>query len=378
MTVSSRVTDGYESNNVEFGNSIYITVPDYDLEATSISVDSGYRQVCEGADIYISLSVTNLGTDNAGSHYYEALVSTGNSVSAIYTGTSLGYASGTPNVPTYTHTSMMATLPTSITPGTYYVGLYVDYGDYISETDENNNIVASSSAQLTVIDCGPDLEPTSVSGPISGVRGGTAQVSVQIANVGMEDATNVDYSIYLSSDSSISGSGNDVMVGSDVANSIAQGGSWSGNINLGIPSNLGDGCWYWGIIVDPNDSIIEMDETNNAMPSSGQFCVEQADIVIDSISASENAVSGQSATVYMNISNSGGSDAGSFNVQLVLSLDAQAGTDDTQVDSFRIDPLTSGSTIQVTRTITIPGQHIGQFHWVVIADTASELSLIHI
>jgi len=371
---SSRVTEGDESNNIEVGNSIYITVPDYDLEATSISVDSGYRQVCEGADIYISLSVTNLGTDNAGSHYYEALVSTGNSVSAIYTGTSLGYASGTPNVPTYTHTSMMATLPASITPGTYYVGLYVDYGDYISETDENNNIVASSSAQLTVIDCGPDLEPTSVSGPISGVRGGTAQVSVQIANIGMEDVTNVDYSIYLSSDSSISGGGNDVLIGSDVANSIAQSGSWSGNINLGIPSNLGDGCWYWGIIVDPNDSITEMDETNNAMPSSGQFCVEQADIIIDSISASENAVSGQSATVYMNISNSGGSDAGSFNVQLVLSLDAQAGTDDTQVDSFRIDPLASGSTIPVTRTITIPGQHIGQFHWVVIVDTASEVA----
>ena len=370
---SSRVTEGDETNNIEVGNSIYITVPDYDLQATSISVDSGYRQVCEGADIYISLSVTNLGSDNAGSHYYEALVSTGNSVSAIYTGTSLGYASGTPNVPSYTHTSMMATLPTTITPGTYYIGLYVDYGDYISETDENNNIVASSTAHLTVIDCGPDIEPTSVSGPTSGVRGGTAQVSVQIANIGMEDATNVDYNIYLSSDSSISGS-NDVFIGSDVANSVAAGGSWSGNVNLGIPSNLGDGCWYWGIIVDPNDSITEMDETNNAMPSSGQFCVEQADIVIDSISASENAVSGQSATVYMNISNSGGSDAGSFNVYLLLSLDAQGGTDDTQVDSFQVNPLTSGSTIQVTRTVTIPGQHIGQFHWVVIVDTASEVA----
>ena len=373
VDTSSRVTEGDETNNIERGNSISISTPDYDLEATSISVDSGYRQVCEGSDIYISLSVTNLGSDNAGSHYYEALVSTGNSASAIYTGTSLGFASGTPNVPSYTHTSMMATLPASITPGTYYIGLYVDYGDYISETDENNNIVASTSAHLTVIDCGPDLEPTSVSGPTSGVRGGIAQVSVQIANVGMEDATNVDYSIYLSSDSSISG-GNDVFIGSDVANSVASGASWSGNVNLGIPSNLGDGCWYWGIIVDPNDSITEMDETNNAMPSSGQFCVEQADIVIDSISASENAVSGQSTTVFINISNSGGSDAGSFNVQLLLSLDAQAGTDDTQVDSFRVNPLTSGSTIQVTRTITIPGQHIGQFHWVVIADTASEIA----
>ncbi len=370
---TSRVTEGDETNNVEVGNSIYISVPDYDLEATSISVDSGYRQVCEGSDIYITLSVTNLGSDNAGSHFYEALVSTGNSASAIYTGTSLGYASGTANVPSYTHNSMLATLPTSITPGTYYVGLYVDYGDYISESNENNNIVATNSAQLTVIDCGPDLEPTSVSGPISGVRGGTAQVSVQIANVGMEEINSVDYNIYLSSDSSITGAGNDVLVGSDVTGTIAQSGSWTGTINLGIPSNLGDGCWYWGIIVDPNNSIVEMDENNNAMPSSGQFCVEKADILIDSIGVSENAVSGQSATVYINLSNDGGSDSQSFDVRLLLSLDAQAGTDDTQVDSFRVNPLASGSSVEIIRDVTIPGQHIGNFHWVVIVDTSSEV-----
>ena len=250
---TSRISEGDETNNIEVGNSIYITVPDYDLEATSISVDSGYRQVCEGSDIYVTLSVTNLGSDNAGSHYYEALVSSGNSASAIYTGTSLGYASGTANVPSYTHTSILATLPPSITPGTYYVGLYVDYGDYISESDENNNIVATSTAQLTVIDCGPDLVPTSVSGPSSGVRGGPAQVSVQISNTGMEDTTNVDYSIYLSADTSITGSGNDVLVGSDVTGTIAQGNAWSGLVNLGIPSNLADGCCLLYTSPSPRD-----------------------------------------------------------------------------------------------------------------------------
>ena len=371
---TSRISEGDETNNIEVGNSIYITVPDYDLEATSISVDSGYRQVCEGSDIYVTLSVTNLGSDNAGSHYYEALVSSGNSASAIYTGTSLGYASGTANVPSYTHTSILATLPPSIAPGTYYVGLYVDYGDYISESDENNNIVATSTAQLTVIDCGPDLVPTSVSGPSSGVRGGTAQVSVQISNTGMEDTTNVDYSIYLSADTSITGSGNDVLVGSDVTGTIAQGNAWSGLVNLGIPSNLADGCWYWGIIVDPNNSIVEMDEGNNALPSSGQFCLEQADIIIDSIGFSNDAVSGQSTTVYINLSNAGGSDASSFDVRLLLSIDAQAGTDDTQVDNFRINPLTSGTSTSIVRSVTIPGQHIGDFHWVVIVDTSSEVA----
>jgi len=373
VDTTSRVSEGDETNNVEAGNSVYIAVPDYDLEATSISVDSGYRQVCENSDIYITLSVTNLGADNAGPHYYEAIVSTGNSVSAIYAGTSLGYASGAANVPSYTHSSIQATLPSTITPGTYYVGLYVDYGDYISESDENNNIVVTNSAQLTVIDCGPDLEPTSISGPTSGVRGGMAQVSVQISNVGMEDVTSVDYSIYLSTDSSISGTGNDVLVGSDVSGTIAQSATWSGTVNLGIPSNLGDGCWYWGILVDPNNSIVEMDETNNAIPSSGQFCLEQADIVIDSIGYSNNAVSGQSSTVFINLSNIGGSDAPSFTARLLLSLDAQSGTDDTQVDSFRVDPLTSGSSANIIRNIIIPSQHIGDFHWVVIVDTLSEV-----
>ena len=373
VDTTSRVSEGDETNNVEAGNSVYIAVPDYDLEATSISVDSGYRQVCENSDIYITLSVTNLGADNAGPHYYEAIVSTGNSVSAIYAGTSLGYASGAANVPSYTHSSIQATLPSTITPGTYYVGLYVDYGDYISESDENNNIVVTNSAQLTVIDCGPDLEPASISGPTSGVRGGTAQVSVQISNVGMEDVTSVDYSIYLSTDFSISGTGNDVLVGSDVSGTIAQSATWSGTVNLGIPSNLGDGCWYWGILVDPNNSIVEMDETNNAIPSSGQFCLEQADIVIDSIGYSNNAVSGQSSTVFINLSNIGGSHAPSFTARLLLSLDAQSGTDDTQVDSFRVDPLTSGSSANIIRNIIIPSQHIGDFHWVVIVDTLSEV-----
>jgi len=370
---TDRVSEGDETNNILAGNSVSITVPDYDLEATSISVDSGYRQVCEEADIYITLSATNLGTDNAGSHYYEATVSTGNSASAIYLGTSLGFANGVADVPSYTHSGMQATLPASITPGTYYVGLIVDSGDYISESDENNNIVATTSAQLTVLDCAADLEPTSVSGPSSGVRGGTVQVNVQIANPGLEDAFNVDYNVYLSRDTTITGGSADVLVGSDVVNSIAFGSSFSGSINLAIPSNLDDGCWFWGLIADPNAAIDEMDETNNAISSSGQFCLQEADLVVDSISLPVDAVSGQSASVTITVVNTGGSDAGAFDVRLLLSLDAQVGTDDTQLDSFRITSLASGASSEITREVTIPGGHIGQFHWVVLLDSSSEI-----
>ncbi|MEC7704408.1 MAG: CARDB domain-containing protein, partial [Candidatus Thermoplasmatota archaeon] len=78
-------------------------------------------------------------------------------------------------------------------------------------------------------------------------------------------------------------------------------------------------------------------------------------------------------TVYINISNVGGSDASSFAARLLLSIDAQAGTDDTQVDSFRINSLSSGSSTEIIRDVTIPGQHIGNFHWVVIVDTLSEV-----
>ena len=369
---TDRVSEGDETNNILRGNSVSITVPDYDLEATSLSVDSGSRSVCEGADIYLTLTVTNRGSDYAGTHYYEAAVATGSSDLDILYGTSLGWASGQSGVSSYTHSSIQAALPTTLSPGTYWVGLIVDTFDDVSESDESNNIVATSSAQLTILDCAPDLEAVSVSGTSSGVRGGTVSVDVQVDNVGREVAQSVGVDIYLSSDSNIDS--NDVHIGSDTISILAESGTWSNSLSLSIPSNLGDGCWYWGMMVDRIGGIVEMDETNNVVASSGQFCLQQADLVVDSVTGPATTASGQSVEVSITISNDGGSDAVASEGRLLISIDGSENAGDTQVDSFAVPSLVAGASTTVNLQVIIPSGHVGDFHWVAVIDTTAMVS----
>jgi len=371
VDTTSVVDEGDENNNILTGNSITISEPDHDLEATSITVDSNYRQVCEGEDIYLTLSVTNLGSDYAGYHQYEATVATSGTDTAIYYGTSLGTASGNSGVPSYTHTSMRATLPTSLTPGTYYVGIIVDVWDNVDETDENNNIVATQSAELTILDCAPDVEAISISGPSNGVRGQSLQVTAQIKNDGLEDAVNVGYEIFFSQDASITGQ--DVLVASGNINSILMGAMWTDSVTISVPSNLADGCWYWGLIVDPANSIAEMDETDNSLASTNQFCLQQADLIVSSISSPDEVMSGQNVEVDITINNVGGSNAGGFTVLLMLSDDTQLSSDDIELDSFVVEPLLNGDSTTISRTVTVPGQQIGTRYWVVILDSDDDV-----
>jgi subtilase family serine protease len=366
---TDRVSEGDETNNILRGNSISITVPDYDLSATSISVDASSRSVCVGDDIYLTLSVTNLGSDYAGSHYYEATVATGSSDLAILYGTSLGYAPGQSGVASYTHTSIQAALPSSLGAGTYWVGLIADTFDDISESDESNNIVATSSAQLTILDCQPDLSAISISGTSSGVRGGTVQVDVQVDNIGRREAQGVGVDVYLSTDSAIDSS--DVYIGSDTISSLAEAGTWTNQLSLSIPSDLGDGCWTWGLIVDLAGGIVEMDESNNIIASSGQFCLQQADLIVTSVSAVSDTASGQSVEVTIVVTNSGGSAAGASVGSLLLSVDASESSGDSQIESFSIPNLAAGASDNIVVMVTIPSGHVGDFYWIVVLDTAA-------
>jgi len=366
---TDRVSEGDETNNILRGNSISITVPDYDLSATSVSVDASSRSVCIGDDIYLTLSVTNFGNDFAGSHYYEATVATASSDLAILYGTSLGYAPGQSGVASYTHTSIQAALPSSLGAGTYWVGLIADAFDDISESDESNNIVATSSAQLTILDCQPDLSAISISGTSSGVRGGTVQVDVRVDNIGRREAQGVGIDVYLSTDSTIDSS--DVYIGSDTINSLGEAGTWTNQLSLSIPSNLGDGCWTWGLIVDLAGGIVEMDESNNIIASSGQFCLEQADLIVASVTAVTNTASGQSVEVTIGVTNSGGSAAVASVGRLLLSIDASESAGDSQIDSFSIPNLVVGASSQIVVMVTIPSGHVGDFYWVAVVDTGA-------
>ena len=371
---TDRIDEGDETNNILTGNQISISDPDYDLEATSISL-TGITSVCLGGTFDLSVSVNNLGNDYAGFHYYTVMLSLSNTASSIYSGTNLGSAYGYSGVAYYTD-NIQATVPTSIAPGTYYVGLIVDSANNVDETDENNNIVATqSNGRLTIIDCKPELFSSSISGPNIVIRGEDVQLDYQIMNSGDVDTSSIYVEFYISSDSLITTS--DILLGSTIINSLTQGQSSSLSIDLTVPSNLGNGCWYWGIIIDPNDSIDEENELNNAASSSQEFCTDQANLHIVSVTTPSPITSGQTLDIIFVIGNEGGIDANGFYCRVLLSIDVLSGTDDTQVSTFYINELLAGTSIEVTHSITVPVGHIGQFHWILLLDTNNDVSEEH-
>ena len=365
---TDRVDEGDESNNADDGNSISITVADPDLRADYVSVNSATQSICEQGTVTIDLDVSNQGNVNANSHYYDISFSTSGSFGSW---TSIGQGNGPGGVSSYSH-QVSGGIPASMTAGTYYARLYVDPYDYISESDEFNNDIMTSSAQLTVLDCTPDLSPTTISGPTSTPPGATVQVSYGVENLGVQETTNVAIDIFLSRDTTITSS--DTHLGATTAASIQGGTTHSDSLSLTIPSNIGSGCWYWGIIADMNDNIAEKLETNNALASSSQVCIDQPNLRIVSVSNPSSALLGQTVDVTVIIENIGASNSMAFSVELKLSVESPSGHSDILLDTFQVNSLNSQTNSEIVRTVQLPSSPAGTYHLYAIADTSGVIT----
>jgi len=152
--------------------------------------------------------------------------------------------------------------------GTYYVGAIADWYDQISETNDTNNALRSSSCSngsLTVNTQG-DLELISVThSPCSVSSGGSISVTCQVRNNGPGSTGASMTGIYLSKDTAISTS--DTKIGEypvgplSAGSTHSQGGSYPVTIGL-------DGTFYVGAIADWNNQVSETNEGNNALRSS--------------------------------------------------------------------------------------------------------------
>ncbi|MEZ6243202.1 MAG: GC-type dockerin domain-anchored protein [Phycisphaerales bacterium] len=145
-------TDAFDSNdNTETWDSFPITVNGVaDLVAQSVSAPSGVYQ--PGQNINVNFSTHNQGGDPSNSITVDFRLSLNNIISTgdvplgtqVYSGLS---GNGTLS------TSSLRTIPGSIAPGTYYVGIIVSASDDVNSA---NNTVASIGT-ITVQNCPADL-----------------------------------------------------------------------------------------------------------------------------------------------------------------------------------------------------------------------------
>ena len=361
------VAEGDETNNEESGNSVSITVAEPDLRADLISITQSTRTICEQGTMNLNVDVSNQGNTNAGSHYYEVLFSQSGTSGSW---TSIGQASGSSGVSSYS-TQVGGTATSTMGVGSYYVRLFVDSSYQISESDESNNIYTSTSRELTIQDCRPDLTPTALNGPTSIIAGQSISLSYTVENSGVDTANNIAVDMFLSTDRTITTS--DSHLGATSVG-IAGGSSHSDTLSVSIPSNLGSGCWYYGVIVDMNDVIPELNENDNSFSPAGQVCILQPNLRVVSVSSPGPSTLGQSVEVSTLVENAGGADAGGHTLSIFIEVVEPTGVSETLVESTIISNLVSGSTLEVTRTIQLPTSPSGTFRIMVVIDYLAEIT----
>lgn len=155
------------------------------------------------------------------------------------------------------------TIDPTTAPGTYYVGIYVDSGNVLAETNETNNAKTMSGTVKVVRSV--DMIVTSVSAPTSVTRGTTFSVPVTIKNQGTTQTSiyPIYINVYLSTDTTITTS--DTLLGQmSLASYLAAGASANGTLSTYVPTSMSARTYYIGAIVDPTNVQAETNETNNA------------------------------------------------------------------------------------------------------------------
>ncbi|MED5487267.1 MAG: thrombospondin type 3 repeat-containing protein [Candidatus Thermoplasmatota archaeon] len=168
--------------------------------------------------------------------------------------------------------------------GTYYY-------DYSSGLDSNESVSFSTNStnggvyfiavlhysgdgnynldvQTTDLSSVPDLVIANVTGPMNATGGDVVTLDYNLSNVGGGDytASGTD-PVYITgwlSTNDIISTFDFEMEGNSTAPSVSAGQIVPGSLSVTVPDDQESGTFYWGVMIDAADSLVELSETNNS------------------------------------------------------------------------------------------------------------------
>lgn len=167
-------------------------------------------------------------------------------------------------------------VPAGLAAGPYYLGLIADSQSAVTEEFESNNI-NRTQRQLEVRDPAEDFTAAEIRVPSTGAAGESIVVARTIVNAGNAPGM-VEYDVYLSDDATI-----DPAVDTPLGNGTLQLTAFEEDVgvdNVRIPPTIQAGRYYVGYVIDPNDVVAELDETNNIVAGDDNFDVLASELVI--------------------------------------------------------------------------------------------------
>ncbi len=355
------------NENDNTGASSPIAVAQPDLQVTTVTAPT---TAPVGAAITVNWTVQNVGAGDAlhtwSDGIYLSTKSTFDNTAILLTSVGVGGNSPLLAGGSYSQSAQVTLNPS--TPGSYFVLVYADYQGQQPESNDSNNVTASSAINVTE----PDLQVTGVNAPSAGQFGEPISVSwtVQNAGSGAAESTWTD-GVYVSTKSTFDASATlltDVSVGSN--SPLAAGASYTQGTQVTIPLTVTSTANTYYIYVVTNDHAQQQESNENNNTSNASTVAVTLpllpDLTVDSnITTPANAYTGQAILVTWTDENLGTATAtGPWNDTVFISTDAQ-GDNPVSLGTFAFSgSIDAGSSAQRTQQITLPGT--GGMYWIVV------------
>jgi subtilase family serine protease len=252
------------------------------------------------------------------------------------------------------------TLPSGLTPGTYYVVAKADADGVVGETLETNNTAAR------VISIGPDLVVSTLQVPSAVAAGAVISISDTTKNQGAGATAPSTTRFYLSTNSALD-AGDTLLDGSRAIPSLAGGASSAGSASVTIPSGLAVGTFYVIAKADADGLVVETSETNNTVVRAVSI---GPDFVVSTLQVPSKVVAGTVVSVTDTTKNQGAGVTAPSTTRCYLSANATLDTGDVLLDGSRAVPsLAGGASSAGSTSVTIPsGLTPGTYYLIAKAD----------
>jgi MYXO-CTERM domain-containing protein len=272
-------------------------------------------------------------------------------------------AQGTSALPARTITTLTPTATVPNVPiGMYQAILVVDPANRIAEVDETNNTAVSSTFLV-----GPDLIPSEIVAPATSGPGMSLPMTVAIANSG-SGVSGVLYRVYLSLDTIVDAT--DSLVASGTV-TVPRAGTARITQAASIPVGLMNGTYNLILDVDPNNTIAEVDETNNVSPLASITLVGP-DLAAGAIHGPLLAFRGLPYAIDASVNNTGGTTVSDFFVSFHLSTNQLITFSDPMIAQVGPLTLSPGQTQEIMTSPVIPVDfRIGPYYLGMIVNSTS-------
>jgi len=249
----------------------------------------------------------------------------------------------------------------------YYVGVIIDSGDAVSESDEGNNAAVAASV-FSVLS---NLSASAVTvDTTSARRGERFSLSYTLSNT-YDTQTLFTESVRFSADSTITSA--DVEACRRVVR-VAEAGDTPRTIPGCAVPDVWAADYYVGVLLDGEDRIEELDEGDNAALAGATMSVGtttiggRPDLEVFDVELSEDAGDpGEGLTVDFVVNNDGDGAAGSFDVSVYFSTDEIFDAGDTEACVVSDSGLDGHSSEASSVPCSVPSLPAGDYYvWVVL------------